>query len=54
MAGGQGEGRDDEPGFAPAVFAVYLVSLRWLAGRWKGAKELRREKGAKKCSFQNH
>lgn len=42
MAGGQGEGRDDEPGFAPAVFAVQPGVLEVAGrqvGRCKGASQ---------------
>lgn len=47
-AGGQGEGRDSELGFAPAAFAGspgVLEVAGWLAGR----KELLGEKGAKEA-----
>lgn len=47
-AGGQGEGRDRELGFAPAMFAGSPGVLE-VAGWVAGGKELREEKGAKEA-----
>lgn len=52
MAGGQGEGRDNEPGFAPAVFAAKPGVLGVACRQVERCKEASQEEGAKKAVFK--